>query len=58
MDGQVEMFRHLTDCLRNDTPSLSEGIDGWNVMAVIEAANASARSGQHERVRTRGTAPH
>jgi predicted dehydrogenase len=53
MDGQVEMFRHFMECLRTGARSRSEGIDGWNVMAVIEAAQKSMRSGKREPVKQR-----
>jgi predicted dehydrogenase len=52
-DGHVDMLKHFIACIRSGTPSASEGIVGWNALAVIDAATASSRSGRREPVKTR-----
>jgi len=53
MDGHVAMLTHFIDAIRSGEPSPSEGVVGWNALAVIEAAAASVKSGRRETVRTR-----
>ena len=52
-DGHVAMLSHFIEALRSGVQSKSEAIVGWNALAVIEAATASARSGHREIIRTR-----
>lgn len=51
-DGHLAMLSHFVDCLRADRPSLSEAQEGRTVLAVVEAAVRSARSGRREPVHT------
>ncbi|HVY20665.1 MAG TPA: Gfo/Idh/MocA family oxidoreductase [Bauldia sp.] len=53
MDGHVAMLTHFIDAIRTGKPSASEGVVGWNALAVIEAATASVKSGKREAIRTR-----
>jgi predicted dehydrogenase len=53
MDGHVNMLSHFIACLRSGEASESEGIVGWNALALIEAAAESARSGKREEVKSR-----
>ena len=52
-DGHVDMLKHFIGCIRSGESSASEGMVGWNALAVIEAATASAKSGRRETVNTR-----
>jgi predicted dehydrogenase len=52
-DGHVAMLTHFIDAIRGGQPSASEGVVGWNALAVIEAAAASVKSGQRQAIRTR-----
>lgn len=54
MDGHVAMLTHFIDALRSGASSKSEISVGWNALAVIEAAEASVKSGRRETVRTIG----
>jgi hypothetical protein len=47
------MLRHFIACIRSGGLSASEGIVGWNALAVIDAATASSRSGRREPVKVR-----
>jgi len=51
-DGHVAMLEHFLACLRTGEESLSEASFGREVLAVIEAAVASARTGTRQRVST------
>jgi predicted dehydrogenase len=52
-DGHVAMLTHFIEALRSGAPSKSEAAVGWDALAVIEAAAASAQSGKREEVKTR-----
>lgn len=49
-DGHHAMLAHFIDCLRSGRKSESEAEDGRAVLAVVEAAMRSARSGRREQV--------
>jgi predicted dehydrogenase len=49
-DGHVAMLEHFLRCLRTGEESLSEPSFGREVLAVIEAAVASSRTGTRQRV--------
>jgi len=49
-DGQYAMLSHFIDCLRSGEPSGSEIEDGRAILAVVEAAYRSLRSGAAEPV--------
>lgn len=48
-DGHVAMLDHFVECVRTGQRSLSEGSFGREVLAVIDAALASSRSGARQR---------
>src|SRR5258705_4973512 len=47
-DGHVAMLDHFISCLRTGEESLSEAAFGREVLAVIEAAVVSARTGSRQ----------
>ncbi|MDQ1495036.1 MAG: hypothetical protein QOG69_1519 [Actinomycetota bacterium] len=49
-DGHLDMLTHFLRCIRTGEPSSSEGAVGRDVLAVVEAATRSARSGRREHV--------
>jgi predicted dehydrogenase len=49
-DGHLAMLSHFVTCIRDGTPSLSEGEIGRDVLAVVEAATRSVASGRREHV--------
>jgi predicted dehydrogenase len=49
-DGHLAMLGHFLDCVRDGTPSRSEGHVGRDALAVIEAATRSVASGRREPV--------
>ena len=44
--GYPQELRHFIDCVRHDTPPVTTGEDGRAVLEMVNAAYASARSGQ------------
>jgi predicted dehydrogenase len=52
-DGHLAMLSHFVDSIRGGLPSLSEAAEGRAVLAVVEAASRSAKSGRREAVRVR-----
>jgi predicted dehydrogenase len=52
-DGHLAMLGHFLDCIRDGTPSRSEGHVGRDALAVIEAATRSVQSGRREHVHHR-----
>ncbi len=51
-DGHLAMLRDFVTCLRTGSPCGSEGHHGWEVLAVVDAALRSMKSGRREAVAT------
>jgi predicted dehydrogenase len=47
-DGHLAMLEHFLACVRSGEPSRSEGEAGLRILAAVEAATRSARSGRRE----------
>jgi predicted dehydrogenase len=47
-DGHLAMLQHFLTCVRSGEPSRSEGEEGLRILAAVEAATRSARTGCRE----------